>query len=122
MGKNLRKGYNVYDKELGRNMTAAERVAARGGYKSVSSRYGFGKLDKLLANGSREELEQLRDQLESAKDPSRIYKRSMNKAMGSLYSGLSGLDPKKAEKVAKYIQRGQMDKISSILTPEELKE
>ena len=122
MGKNLRKGYNVYDKELGRNMTAAERVVARGGYKSVSSRYGFGKLDKLLANGSREELEQLRDQLESAKDPSRIYKRSMNKAMGSLYSGLSGLDPKKAEKVAKYIQRGQMDKISSILTPEELKE
>ena len=117
---NLRNGYNVYDRELGRNMTAAERVAARGGSEGIGSRDTFGNFDQLLANGSREELEQLRTQLESAKDPNRVYKRSMNTAMNSLYSGMSDLDPKKAEKVAKLIKQGKMDKISSVLSPEEM--
>lgn len=120
IGKNLKNGYNVYDRELGRNMLASERVEARGGYLSAASNKGFGKFDKLLANGSREELEQLRDQLQSAKDPNRVYKRSMNSAMGELYSGLRDLDANKAEKIAKYIQNGDIGKISKILTPEEL--
>ena len=116
---NLRKGYAVYNREEGRNMFASERRDARGG----STRGTFGALDNMLANaGSIDELKAMRDQLEDAKDPSRMFKRSRNTAMNKLFEELKDLDPKKATKIANLVQKGDpkaLNKIISILTPEE---
>ena len=117
--KNLSKGYGVYDREKKRNMYASERVKARGENDNST----FGNFDRVLANAkSKEELEELRSNLEDARDPSRIFKRSKNKALNSLYAALADLDPKKATKVAKLVEKGDLnslDKIRSILSPQE---
>lgn len=119
---NLKRGYGVYNREEGRNMFASERRDARGG----SGEGTFGALDQVLANaGSIEELEQLKSQIEDARDPSRKFKRDRNTAMNKLFAALRNLDPKKATKIAKLVQKGDtkaLEKIRSILTLEELQE
>lgn len=118
---NLSKGYGVYDKGKKRNLFASERVNARGGVGQGSGT--FANFDELIANaGSVEELEQLRTQIQDAQDPNRIYRRNRNTALNNLYGSLQGLDPKKATKIAKMIEKGDpksLNKIIKDLTPEE---
>ena len=105
--KNLNKGYNVYDKKLGRNMFASERMKARGGNTNGT----FGAFDSYLANASSsEDLDELEQQLEDLRNPSRIRQRSLNSAMTGLYAGLDGLRYKDAKKIGKYVEDGKTDK------------
>lgn len=122
--KNLSKGYNVYDRKLKRNMTAAERVNARGGTESIGNNDAFGNLDILMSQAnSKEELQQLRDQLELIKDPDRVEKRSINESMKKFYSGIYNADndfsSKKATKIGKLIENGKINEVRKMLSPEE---
>ena len=117
--RNLAKGYRVYDIEKKRDMFSEERNLARGG-KTDST---FGKLDEYLSGAkNKKDLLDFKDQLLDIKDPSRIFKRTRNKAMNKLFDALRELDPKKATKIANLVQKGDikaLSKIKSILTPEE---
>lgn len=118
-GMNLRRGYGVYDRTLRRNMYASERMDARGGVTDGT----FGTFDSILAQaGSKEELQELRRQLEDARNPNRAYKRNRSQVMGGIYAKLDGLDPKKAKAIVKLMEKGDSNSVSQIynmLTPEE---
>lgn len=100
---NLKRGYGVYDRTKKRNMLAGERVEAR----KFGNRHGtFNNLDQMIAKaGSKEELEELRNNLEDARDPSRIFKRTSNKIISKLYKDLEGLDSKKTEKIVSIVEK-----------------
>ena len=118
-GMNLRRGYGVYDRTLRRNMYASERMDARGGVADGT----FGTFDSILAQASsKEELQELRRQLDDARNPNRAYKRNRSQVMGGIYAKLDGLDPKKATAIVKLMEKGDTNSVSQIynmLTPEE---
>ena len=102
---NLSKGYKVYGVGADgkkKNLTAKERMDLRGG-STVDT---FGKFDSLLAKAkSPEELQELKQMLQNAKDPDKVFKREMNSVMGSLYSALSEQDVKVATKAGKLLTK-----------------
>ena len=108
---NLNKGYGVYDRKKKRNLYASERSELRG--EDASSNYG--RFDSILAKaGSVEELDQLQQQLEDAKDPNRYFKRASNKALRGLYEDLAKLDTKAADKIAKRVSKGDHKSVIEI--------
>ena len=111
--KNLQKGYQVYDVDLKRNLTAAERVQARG---EGNKYYTFGQLDKVIADAkSKDELDALKNQLADLKDPKRMFKRAKNDALNELYSALRNLDPKVATKIANFVVKDKREEALKLL-------
>ena len=117
--RNLAKGYNVYDRTKRRNMVAGERNSLRSDFDNGSA----ANFDRFLAGATKEEIEASRNELMDARDPNRIFRRATNSAMRDLYASLSTLDPKRAEKIAKMVQKGDpksLDRILRILDPSEV--
>lgn len=107
--RNLARGYDVWDRELGRNLYASERYAQR-------SEGAFGIFDSKLKDvKSKEDLDAMRNEIMDARDPSRARKRGINSAMSGLYGALKDVDYKTANKIGKLVEKGgteYLDRIS----------
>lgn len=100
--KNLRKGYQVYNKAEKRNMFASERELARQQAGGRTSTGTFAELDSALSSAqSIEELDDLASRIRDLQDPSRMYKRNRNNIMSSFYKDISDLDGEAAERIGK---------------------
>lgn len=116
---NLKKGYGVYDRKLGRNMTAAERIKYRKDNELKDGNYGT--FDRELAGiNSVEELDDLESQIQSLNNRSRTY----NAEMSGIFNGNNGIGarllrvgikPKDITKLIKAIRKGDEDAIDNIL-------
>lgn len=112
--KNLSKGYDVWDKREGRNLTASERMALREerGYNVNNSVSNF---DKMLMNvKSEEDLNKINDTINTLINPEQTSKQMRNDSMTMLYNGLS--DNVDATKVAKLMKDGRIEEAKNLIT------
>lgn len=90
--RNLNKGYDVWDKEQGRNLTAEERVNLRR-ERGYSSRGTFGRFDDILQNvQSEKDLDAINEALNTIANPDKTAKQLKNDSEAMLYNGLSSVE------------------------------
>ena len=93
--RNLRKGYNLYNRSEKRAMTAEERLAAREGLGTNEdfeglNMYRSGKnLDEMINTRTSEELFELQDEIKMLQDSKFAAKKTQNDTMEKMYQELS---------------------------------
>ncbi len=98
-GRNLKKGYNVWNAKEGRVATAEEREQMRADRKIKSS-----SLDKAIAStDDKEKLISMRNYMQELMEPTRAIKRLRSQELTKLFGVLqaNGVSAKDAEKIAK---------------------
>ena len=115
---NLRHGYNIYNREAKRNMTATERIARRQDL-GVEGGFGYnnmGNFDQLVSGLSEEEIFDLQDELTMMQDSKFAQKKVINDNMADLYKTIGGsLRGGDRKKFDKYVRRGNSDKAIELL-------
>ncbi len=108
--RHLRKGENVYDSTLGRNLTAAERMAYRDEKKIVGADGGkWDEFDRSIGTMSAKNLQNLSDILANSDTNNRELNQNINSQLTNFYNAAdSTIDSAQLNHIAKYIKTGDV--------------
>ena len=115
---NLRKGYDVYDRKLGRNLTAEERAKMRED-KNIIRKGAYYNWDKNLADiNSLEDLDSLEETIKGIKNNESNFYDNTKSIIDPLTNEFinAGMSTKDTNKLAKYLQSGNKEKAEKLVS------